>query len=124
MAAAGSTLPETILYKRPMPKILVKNLPTSVNIFGERVKFNQTTQRGGRKKNDDIFDMSGVNVPSVSKPFENAILLDDFDRLYLAWIDKAAGGNKDNRKKNIRNLFRVSKENWEEVGFFHDTLFL
>ena len=107
MAAAGSTLPETILYKRPMPKILVKNLPTSVNIFGERVKFNQTTQRGGRKKNDDIFDMSGVNVPSVSKPFENAILLDDFDRLYLAWIDKAAGGNKDNRKKNIRNLFRA-----------------
>ena len=115
MAAAPSSLGTgTMYYKRPMPKILVKNMPTQINIFGERVKFNQTTLKGGgRRKNKDIFNSTEDAALTEEKPFEHALLSDDFDRLYLGWMEReeatqtAKRGTKDDRKKNIRYLFRA-----------------
>lgn len=86
---------------RARPRIHYKRMSAdSVSIFGERAFL-----KGGGRTNS-MFDTTGETPVEAVPRFGTGLLLDDFDRLYLGWLDSKQP-NAENRKKAVRYVFRI-----------------
>ena len=92
----GPARASKILYKRKPPH-------NTLSIFGERASF---LKGGGHRSVSTLFDTTGEAPVVPAKPFESVLLLDDFDRMYLGWLDKGQV-NAEERKKAVRYIFRI-----------------